>query len=42
MSDSTNPNVRFVNPAGLAPAPHYTHAVEVPRGRMIFCPVWCP
>ncbi|MBC8171292.1 MAG: RidA family protein [Anaerolineae bacterium] len=36
MSDSTNPNVRFVNPAGLAPAPGYTHAVEVTRGRMIF------
>jgi reactive intermediate/imine deaminase len=31
-----NPDVRFIHPAGLAPAPGYTHAVEVTRGRMIF------
>lgn len=36
MTDSTNPNVRFIKPDGLAPAPGYTHTVEVKRGSMIF------
>jgi enamine deaminase RidA (YjgF/YER057c/UK114 family) len=30
------PAVRYVNPAGLAKSPRYSHVVEVSRGRLVF------
>ncbi|WP_218031992.1 RidA family protein [Dictyobacter kobayashii] len=29
-------NIRFINPPAIAPAPGYTHVVEVTRGRTIY------
>lgn len=31
-----NPEVRFIQPDGLAPAPGYTHTVQVKSGSMVF------
>jgi enamine deaminase RidA (YjgF/YER057c/UK114 family) len=36
LATPKSPAVRFINPAGLAKSPRYSHVAEVNRGRLIF------